>query len=145
MESITLQKRVMSTNDWGLMAMLHEGLMERFEKSSEAIKEKNYDKLNILINNCREILTELLVTFREKDELSTNLRSLYLYTNKLITEGEIKKDANLFKNAIDVISPIYMGFKGLEIKEEPNIMLGLTYGKGNLEEHSIKSGKTFQG
>ncbi|WP_313755799.1 flagellar protein FliS [Tissierella sp.] len=145
MESITLEKRVMSTNDWGLIAMLHEGLMEKFERSSEAIKEKNYDKLNILINNCREILTELLVTFREKDELSTNLRSLYLYTNKLITEGEIKKDTNLFENAIDVIAPIYMGFKGLETKGEPNIVSGLTYGKGNLEEHSVKLGKTFQG
>ncbi|WP_313233773.1 flagellar export chaperone FliS [Tissierella praeacuta] len=145
MESITLQKRVMSTNDWGLIAMLHEGLMEKFQGSSEAIKEKNYDKLNILINNCREILTELLITFREKDELSTNLRSLYLYTNKLITEGEIKKDVNLFKNATDVITPIYIGFKGLETKEEPNIVSGLTYGKGSLEEYNVKSGKTFEG
>ncbi len=145
MESITLEKRVMSTNDWGLVAMLHEGLMERFEESSEAIEEKDYDKLNKLINNSRDILTELLVTFREKDELSTNLRSLYLFTNKLITEGEIKKDATFLKKAIDVIAPIYIGFKGLEMKEDPNIVLGLTYGKENLEEHSIKSERIFRG
>lgn len=145
MESITLEKRVMSTNDWGLVAMLHEGLMERFKESSEAIEEKDYDKLNKLINNSRDILTELLVTFREKDELSTNLRFLYLFANKLITEGEIKKDPSFFRKAIDIINPIYIGFKGLEMKEDPNIVSGLTYGKENLEEHNIKSGKTFQG
>ncbi len=145
MESITLEKKVMSTNDWGLIAMLHEGLMDRFKRSSNALEEKNYDELNILINNCRDILTELLVTFREKDELSTNLRSLYLYTNKLITDGEIKKDATFFKKAIDVINPIYIGFKGLEVKEEPNIVSGLIYGKGNLEEYNTKEGKVFQG
>ncbi|MBU5312709.1 flagellar protein FliS [Tissierella carlieri] len=145
MECITLEKKVMSTNDWGLIALLHEGLMERFEESSQAIEEKNNDKLSILINNSRDILTELLVTFREKDELSTNLRSLYLYTNKLITEAQIKKDPTFFRKAIDVINPIYIGFKGLELKEEPNIVSGLTYGKGILEEHNIKSGKIFQG
>lgn len=145
MEGITLEKKVLSTNNWGLIAMLHEGLIERFEESSEAIEEKDYNKLNILINSSRDILTELLITFREKDELSTNLRSLYLFTNKLITEGEIKKEGTFFKKAIDVIAPICVGFKGLEMKEEPNIVSGLTYGKGNLEEHNIKSGKTFQG
>ncbi len=145
MDTITLEKRVMSTNEWGLVAMLHEGLMERFEESSKAIEEKDYDKLNKLINNSRDILTELLVTFREKDELSTNLRSLYLYTNNLITEAEIKKDSSYFRKAIDVINPIYIGFKGLELKENPNIVSGLTYGKGNLEEHSTKLGKIFQG
>ena len=145
MESITLEKKVMSTNDWGLIAMLHEGLMDRFKRTSNALEEKNYDELNILINSCRDILTELLVTFREKDELSTNLRSLYLYTNKLITDGEIKKDATFFKKAIDVINPIYIGFKGLEVKEEPNIVSGLIYGKGNLEEYNTKEGKVFQG
>lgn len=145
MESITLEKKVMSTNDWGLIALLHEGLINRFEESSLVIEEKDYNKLNILINNSRDILTELLVTFREKDELSTNLRSLYLYTNKLITDGEIKKDATFFKKAIDVINPIYIGFKGLEVKEEPNIVSGLIYGKENLEEYNRKEGKVFQG
>ena len=145
MENMTLEKRILATNDWGLVAMLHEGLMERFEESIESIKEKDYTRLNILINNCRDILTELLVTFREKDELSTNQRSLYLYTNKLITDGEIKKDATFFKKAIDVINPIYIGFKGLEVKEEPNIVSGLIYGKGNLEEYNTKEGKVFQG
>lgn len=76
---MTLEKKILSTNDWGLVAMLHEGLLERFEKSIEAIKNEDYDQLSKLINKCRDIFTELLITFQEKDELSTNLREMYIY------------------------------------------------------------------
>lgn len=145
MTSMTLEKRISSTNDWGLVALLHEGLIEKFKESSQAITENKLDELNLYVNKSRDILTELLITFKEKDELSTNIRSLYLYANKLITEGEIKKDPSFFKKAIDVINPIYTGFKSLEVKEEPKIVSGLTYGKGNLDEHTIKEGKSFQG
>lgn len=144
MEAITLEKRILSTNDWGLVAMLHEGIIERFRESKKALEEKDYNSLNILINNCRDILTELLITFNERDELSTNIRSIYLYVNELITEGEIKKDPSFFNNAIEVINPIFSAFKELELKEEPNIVSGLIYGKENLEEHNRKSGKEFK-
>ncbi|WMM24554.1 flagellar protein FliS [Tissierella sp. MB52-C2] len=145
MSSITLEKKILSANNWGLLALLHEGLMERFEDAGNAIVEGNYTTLNELINNARDIISELLITFREKDELSTNLRSLYLFTNKLITEGEIKKDSSNFKKAINIINPIYLGFKGLESREDANIVSGLTYGKEELSEYITKSTKTFQG
>ena len=145
MESITLEKKISSANDWGLIALLHEGLIERFQEASKAIEENDHENLNIIINNCRDILSELLITFKEKDELSTNIRSLYLFTNKLITEGEIKKDISCFEKAINVIKPIYTGLKALQMKEEPNIVSGLTYGKDNLEEYNRKSNKVFQG
>ncbi len=144
MEKSTLERKVLSSNEWGLIALLNEGLIERFQEAVEAIEKEDFEELNEITNKCRDILTELLVTFREKDELSTNLRSLYLFTNKLITEGEIKKDGSFFTKAIDVINPIYTGFKNLEMKEEPNIVSGLLYGKGDLEEHQ-KSDKVFEG
>lgn len=145
MTSKTLEKRISSSNDWGLVALLHEGLIGKFKESSRAIEENRLDQLNLSVNKSRDILTELLITFKEKDELSTNIRSLYLYTNTLITEGEIKKDSSFFEKAIDVINPIYTGFKVLEAKEEPKVVSGLTYGKGNLDEHIMKEGKNFQG
>lgn len=142
---MTLEKRILSTNDWGLVALLHEGLIDRFKQSTKAIEDGNYGELNKVINNVRDILTELVITFRGKDELSTNLRKLYSFTNKLITEGQIVKEASFFKDAEDVINPIFEGFKELEKRETGSIVTGLTYGKSNLDEHSRKSHKTFQG
>ena len=145
MEEITLEKKILSTNDWGLVALLHEVLMDRFKESTKAIEDENYEELNLVINKTRDILTELIVIFNEKDELSTNLRKLYSFTNKLITEGEIKKEVLFFQEAKDVINPIFQGFKELEKQEEGNIVSGLTYGKSDLSEYSRKSNKTFEG
>lgn len=144
MEDISLEKKILATNDWGLVAILHEGLIENFNISKEAIELRDYKNLNGLINNSRDILTELMILFKNNDELSTNLKEIYIFTNKLITEGEIKKDKEFFDKAEEVILPILEAFKELEEKEKPNIVSGLTYGKKNLEEHR-DSGKTFQG
>ena len=144
MEKATLEKRILSSNEWGLIALLNEGLIERFREAAEAIDREDYEEVSKITNTCRDILTELLITFREKDDLSTNLRSLYLFTNKLITEGEIKKDGSSYIKAIDVISPIYNGFKNLEMKEKPNVVSGLVYGKDDIEEYK-ESNKTFEG
>lgn len=145
MENMTLEKRILATNDWGLVAMLHEGLLERFEESIETIKEGDYIRLNRLINYSRDILTELIISFNGREELPTNLREIYLFINTMITEGEIKKDISFFQEAKEVIKPIYEGFRELEIKEDANIVSGLTYGKEKLEDYNRKSGRIFQG
>lgn len=144
MEKMTLEKKILATNNWGLVAMLHEGLVQNFNISKNAIESKDYEELNRLINNSRDILTELIIIFKNNDELSTDLKEIYIFINKLITEAEIIKDAELFERAKEVIIPIMEGFKELEVKEKPNIVSGLTYGKENLEEYR-NSGKTFQG
>lgn len=145
MEDIKLEKKILSTNHWGLLAILHEALIDRFEESTKAVEEKDYDKLNILMNKIRDILTELIIIFNEKDKLSTNLREIYLFTNKMLTEGEIKKEISFFEESIDIINPIFEGFKELEIQEEANIVSGLTYGYRDLGEYTRKSSKTFEG
>ena len=144
MDKTTLERRVLSSNEWGLIAILHEGLMERFEEAAGAVEKNDFEELNKITNNGRDKLEELLINLRGKDELSTNLRSLYLFTNELITEGEIKKDSSCFKKAINIINPLYSGFKALENKEKPNIVSGLVYGKNDVEDFQ-NSEKVFKG
>ena len=145
MEEMTLEKKILSTNDWGLIALLHEGVIAMLEESIGAIKAKDYDELNGLINRKRDILTELIVIFNKDDELSTNLREIYVFINKMITEGQIKKDISVFENIEGIIIPILEGFRGLENKETANIVSGLTYGKSNLSEYTTRTSTTFQG
>ncbi|MBU5437167.1 flagellar protein FliS [Tissierella sp. MSJ-40] len=142
---IDLEKRILAANEWGLVALLHEGLIDNFKEAKKAISEENNELLTLVNNRSRDILTELLVIFRESNELSTNLKEIYIFINKLITEGELKKDINSYNESIKILTPVYEGFKELETKEPPNIISGLTYGKSSLEEHNIKTGKTFQG
>lgn len=144
MGNISIEKKILSTNNWGLVALLHQALIENFKMSRQTIEKEDYNTLNGLVNNSRDLLTELIITFKESDDLSTDLREMYLFINNLITKAEAKKDANLFLEAEKLILPILEGFEELEEKEEANIVSGLTYGKTSLDEHR-NTGKTFQG
>lgn len=144
MKNIDIEKRIASSNRWGLVALLHEFLLDKCEQAKALIEEENYEDLNRVVNRIRDLLTEPVVLFKEKDEVSTDLREIYLYINTLITEGETKKNKEYFEKVEEVVNPILEGFKELEEKEKPNIVTGLTYGKENLEEHK-NSGKEFKG
>lgn len=145
MDNTELEKRILSTNDAGLIAILYETLIDNFNKSIIAIHEKNYENLNEFTNHSRAILTELMVQFNGEDEVSKDITEINLYINKLITEGEYKKDKSIYENCIKIATPILEGFQELEIKEEPKTVTGLTYGKSNLDEHILKGKKTFEG
>lgn len=144
MKKMDIEKRIASSNKWGLVALLHEGLIDQCKKSIKAIEDKNHETLNKSVNRNRDLLTELIILFKDEDQVSTDLREIYLYINTMITDGEIEKDPIYFFKIIEVIEPILEGFRELEVKEDPNIVTGLTYGKMRLEEHK-KSEKEFKG
>jgi len=145
MDNTELEKRILSTNDAGLIAILYETLIDNFNKSINAIEEKNFTKLNEITNHSRDILTELIVQFNGDDEVSKDISEVNLYLNRLITEGEYNRNPLVYKDCIKIASPILEGFKELEIKLEPKTLAGLTYGKNQLDEHTLKGNKTFEG
>lgn len=140
-----LKKRISTTNEAGLIAILFERLIDNFKNCISAIEEEDYDKITDLNNNSRAILTELTVQFSGNDEISSTLRELYLFINKTMTEGEIKKDISSFETNIKVIMPILEGFKELEVREKPKAVAGLTYGKANLGEYKLEENRSFEG
>lgn len=145
MDTIGLKKRILTTNEAGLIAILYEALIHNFTKGIEAIHEEHYEALNRITNHSRDILAELLVQFSGDDEISSNLREINFYINRLITEGEYERDPSLFETSIEVLTPICEGFQQLEIKEEPKSVTGLTYGKNHLDEHTLKGNRSFEG
>ena len=145
MDNIELEKRILSTNDAGLIAILYEALINNFTKLTNAIEEKDFTKLNEITNHSRDIFTELMIQFNGEDRTSTSITEINLYLNRLITEGEYQKNPSIYEDCIKIATPILEGFKELEIKTEPKTVAGLTYGKNNLEEHILKGNKTFEG
>lgn len=144
-DTLELEKRISTTNDAGLIALLLDKLIGNFKKSIEDIKEKDYDNMDDVNNHSRAIMTELLVQFSGDDEISLTLREVNHYVNKLMTEGEYLRDTGAFQTCIKVIEPIQEGFKELEIKELPKAVTGLTYGKNTLDDYSLKENKSFEG
>lgn len=147
-----LANRIANANDAQLVAILHEGFISTAKLGIEHIDNKDKEKLNSSTNKSREILAELLSTLEGASEIANNLRSLYLYLNRLVTEAEIKKDKTKLEESIKVISPLYEAWQELGEKEEsqadssqttagpakmPSIVAGMTYGKGQLNDYVI--------
>jgi len=154
-----LANRIANANDAGLVALIYEGLIDTLQSGIEYIECGNKEKLNSSINKVREILAELLATLQGDSEISSNLRSLYVYVNKIVTQAELKEDKEKLEEAIKVITPLYEAWQELGEKEElevggaqvaaastnrPAIVAGMTYGKGQLNDYVINNDDRWQ-
>lgn len=147
-----LANRIANANDAQLVAIIHEGFISTVKSGIEHIENKDKEKLNNSTNKTREILAQLLATLEGDSEISNNLKSIYIYLNKLITEAEIKQNKEKLEEAIKVIIPLYEAWQELGEKEEaeidnsqiattstnkPAIVAGMTYGKGQLNDYVV--------
>lgn len=152
-----LANRIANANDAQLVAIVYEGLIDTFKSAIEYIEAENKEKLNTSVNKAREILAELLATLNGDSEISNNLRSLYIYINKLVTEAELKMDKAKLEEAIKVTTPLYEAWNELGEKDEvalphtcveavsrPSIVAGMTYGKGQLNDYVINNEDRWQ-
>lgn len=140
-----IEKRISSTNEAGLVSILYEAMIDNFKDSIDVIDKNDWNKLNYINNNSRDILAELLFTLRGDSNISNNLKEIYIYTNKIITIGENKKDKSYFETAIKIIQPLKEGFDQIEKNIDPKVVTGLTYGKSSLDDYQLKINKDFKG
>lgn len=140
-----LEKRISNANEAGLVVILYEALIDNFQKSIQAIKRENYNELKSINNNSRDILNELIITLQGDSQIASDLKAIYLFLNILITNGENRKDIEVFEKAIKIIEPLYEGFHELEKEEEPKVVRGMSYGKTGADDYSIDGNITFKG
>lgn len=149
-----LANRVANANEAQLVALMYEGLMDTMKSAISAMEQKDKVAIDHDINKSRAILSELLATTQGDSEIAGNLRGLYVYANKLVTEAEIKNSTAKLEEAIKVITPLYEAWQELGEKEEeaavpqspvntatnrPSIVAGMTYGKGQLNDYVINN------
>jgi len=154
-----LANRIANANDAQLVALVYEGLIDTLKSGIEYLECGNKERLNSSVNKVREILAELLATLQGDSEIASNLRSIYIYVNKIVTEAELKEDKGKLEEAIKVINPLYEAWQELGQKEEvkvgisqsaatstnrPAIVAGMTYGKGQLNDYVINNDDRWQ-
>lgn len=153
-----LANRIANANDAQLVAIVYEGLIDTINSAIEHMREGNKEKLNYSVNKAREILAELLATLQGDSEIANNLRSLYMYVNKIVTEANIKEEESKLKEAIKVLNPLLEAWQELGEKDEvaasstpgnipssrPTIVAGMTYGKGKLNDYVINNEDRWQ-
>jgi len=134
-----------------MVALAYEALIENLEEASKLIKTGNKEEVSKLINHNKEIFAHLTATMgEEEDEVSFTTKQIYLYVNRLMTEGFNKIRPELFEEGAKVLTPLKDGWHELsmalekienekDVKSSGNtkkVYAGATYGKQDINIYS---------
>lgn len=127
-----------------LVMLAYEAMIDNLRQATEYLQSEEMESIDALLDHNREILAHLNATLgNEQTPLNETTRQLYIYVNRLMTQGRIKKTARFFEEAIKILMPLRDGWKELseelmrqksEYAEEnkPPVYAGLTYGKKDI-------------
>lgn len=135
----SLEQRIFSSNEWGLIALLHESFITRLDESISCIESDPSKDLSSQFEHMRDILAELIVQFKGDDDLGAKLREIYLYLINVITDGFRTKNIAKFLEARRIIEPVMNGFQELSKEQSPKSVSGYTYGKKDLWDSPTSS------
>ncbi len=98
------ETQVLTASQGQLIVMLYDGAIKFIKSAVSMIEDKKkYDKVNESLIRAQDIVTELMLSlnFDEGGEMANKLYSLYLYFNKLLIEGNIKKDPKPLNEVVE--------------------------------------------
>lgn len=133
-----------------MVALAYEALIENLGEASKLIKTGNREEVSKLLDHNREIISHLTATMgEEEDEVSFTTKQIYLYVNRLMTEGYNNIRPELFEEGAKVLTPLRDGWQELaiELKKNENqnnvssnkgqkVHAGVTYGKQDINIYS---------
>jgi len=107
-----------------LILMLYEGLIRFLQKSIVKIEAREIEAAHNYLVRSREIVAELLATLRPEKagEVGHNLKRLYVYAFNRIVEANLRKDPELVREVIRIVSTLregWMNAKPAYAKDEP--------------------------
>jgi flagellar protein FliS len=114
-----------------LIIMLYDGAVTSLNIAIE-ILEKNEHKLDTVSNNvikAQDIISELMVSldFEKGGEIAKNLFNIYMYMNRELLSGNIKKDVEPLKNVRKFL---------MELREAWNEIADKNYGEEKNLRHA---------
>lgn len=92
--------RVETATPAELTLMLYEGAVKFCNIAIVALEKKDYEKTNINIQKCRNIIVELTSTLNMKYPVAEDFKRMYDYIFSLLTEANMKKDMELLDRAL---------------------------------------------
>ncbi len=100
-----LRTRVMTAPPEELRMMLLDGSAKFARQAREALDRKDFEGQYLGTTNCRNIVFELMTTIREEPnpELASQVKSLYAYIYKLLTEASLERDGGKYDKVIELL------------------------------------------
>lgn len=100
------QTSVQTSNPAKLVIMLYDGAIRFVNTAIHALQQKDIEQSNLNLGKAQAIISELMSTLDRSYDISQNLYSLYEYTNFLLVEANIKRDASKAEEAVSYLTDL---------------------------------------
>jgi flagellar protein FliS len=90
-----------------LIIKLYDGAIRFVTMSEKALGQKDYALANTWLLRSQDIIDELNYNLNmDTGEIAQNLRDLYIYFNKTLTEANVKKDSRNLRTIIEMLTSL---------------------------------------
>jgi flagellar protein FliS len=98
-----------------LIVMLYDGAIKFLNIAIKELEANNYAEKGKYIAKAQDIINELnaVLDVDAGGEIATNLRSLYCFMVRRLSEANIKKDPRLIQDVIDLLEELNQGWKAV--------------------------------
>jgi flagellar protein FliS len=98
-----------------LIVMLYEGAIKFMNLAIRQIESGDYAEKGKYISKAQDIINELnaVLDMEAGGEVAENLRRLYCFMIRRLTEANINKDPNLIREVIDLMEELNQGWKAI--------------------------------
>lgn len=100
------RQQIMTATPEALTLMLYNGCLKFMNEGKDAVEAKQWEQANICLQKAENIISEFRITLNMEYEISKQLMPLYNYTYDRLVEGNIKGDAKMIQEAIDIIKEL---------------------------------------
>jgi flagellar secretion chaperone FliS len=107
------ENAVLTASPGRLVVLLYEGAINFLRKAIIALDEKDYMAKNHFIGKACQIIEELNVTLdmEKGGEIAKNLRSLYAFMLRHLTEANLTKDTEKVQHVINLLDELLSGWR----------------------------------
>lgn len=145
-----MTSRIASATQGELLVITYEITIDSIEKAIESLKANDDKQFKRYIKKTQAFLKELMNTLNLSYEISIELMQLYLFVNKSVLKGFMKKNEQPLQDSKRVLNILLDGWTKLSethkkdqapvIGNAQKLVAGLTYGRGTLNESVMNNG-----
>jgi flagellar protein FliS len=110
------QQTAIGTQSKGrLIVMLYEGAIKFMKLAIQELEEGNWAAKGQYLNRAQDIINELnaVLDMEAGGEVARNLRRLYLFMNRRLSEANAKRDARMVRDVITLMEELNQSWKAI--------------------------------
>jgi flagellar protein FliS len=108
------QQATVTTQSKGrLIVMLYDGAIKFLKLAIKELEAENYAAKGQYINRAQDIISELnaVLDMEVGGEIAANLRRLYMFMNRRLSQANAKRDAKMIQEVITLMDELNQGWK----------------------------------